>query len=404
MDRVTLVQGRLADPASVNQIVISPTAATLLGLHVGSHVLIGLDRTNASNLFPLLKRLDLTVVGVVVFNHQVIQDDIDKNRTGFLLGTPALARSLGTTGLEGIYSGIQLAGGARYDSSVAGEYARLAAAAPGVGTSNAYDASVIETEAQRAIRPEAIALGVFGVIAALAAILIAVQIISRQLHANASETDVLRSLGAAPLVTRTDGLLGTYVAVAAGGLLAGVTAIGLSPLTLFGPVKVVEPSPGVDFDWRVLGFGVLVVVLILGGATALIAARLAPHRRSTRPPTAERGSTVVRSAMAAGLPAPGVMGLRHALEPGKGRSAVPVRPAIVGTVLALAVLTATLTFGASLDSLVSHPSLYGWNFDYALFSIDGYGPVRSRVTTRWPQPPASTSSTPRSTDRPSGTG
>jgi hypothetical protein len=149
-------------------------------------------------------------------------------------------------------------------------------------------------------------------------------------------------------------------------------AIGLSPLTVFGPVRVVDPSPGVDLDWTVLGFGVLAVVLILGGAAALIAGRLAPHRRS-RP--AERGSAVVRAAMTAGLPAPGVMGLRHALEPGRGRSAVPVRPAIVGTILAMVVLTATLTFGASLDSLVSHSSLYGWNFDYAFFSIDGYGPV-----------------------------
>jgi hypothetical protein len=40
--------------------------------------------------------------------------------------------------------------------------------------------------------------------------------------------------------------------------------------------------------------------------------------------------------------------------------------------------TATLTFGASLSTLISHPSLYGWNFNYALYSIDGYGPVPSR--------------------------
>ena len=48
----------------------------------------------------------------------------------------------------------------------------------------------------------------------------------------------------------------------AGGVLAGATAIVLSPLTLFGPVKVVDPSPGVDLDWTVLGLGVLTVVII----------------------------------------------------------------------------------------------------------------------------------------------
>jgi hypothetical protein len=61
-----------------------------------------------------------------------------------------------------------------------------------------------------------------------------------------------------------------------------------------------------------------------------------------------------------------VTGVRFALEPGRGRSAAPVRSAILGAVLAVAVLTTTVTFGASLDSLVSHPSLYGWNWNYAM--------------------------------------
>jgi hypothetical protein len=34
--------------------------------------------------------------------------------------------------------------------------------------------------------------------------------------------------------------------------------------------------------------------------------------------------------------------------------------------MAVLVVVATVTFGASLDSLVSHPALYGWNWDYML--------------------------------------
>ena len=45
---------------------------------------------------------------------------------------------------------------------------------------------------------------------------------------------------------------------------------------------------------------------------------------------------------------------------------MPVRSAIIGAVLALMVVTTTFTFGASLNSLVSHPALYGWNWDYEL--------------------------------------
>lgn len=65
---------------------------------------------------------------------------------------------------------------------------------------------------------------------------------------------------------------------------------------------------------------------------------------------------------------PAVTGLRFALEPGTGRSAVPVRSAIVGTVLAGLILTATFTFGSSLTTLVSHPALYGWNWNYVVLS------------------------------------
>ena len=63
-------------------------------------------------------------------------------------------------------------------------------------------------------------------------------------------------------------------------------------------------------------------------------------------------------------------GVRFALEPGVGRSSVPVRSAILGGILAVTVVVATVTFGSSLDTLVSHPALYGWNWNY---DIDGGG-------------------------------
>jgi len=68
------------------------------------------------------------------------------------------------------------------------------------------------------------------------------------------------------------------------------------------------------------------------------------------------------------------MGIRFALEPGQGRSAVPVRSALLGSVLALALLVATLTFGSSLQSLISHPALYGWNWSYLLNATNNVPP------------------------------
>jgi ABC-type lipoprotein release transport system permease subunit len=54
-----------------------------------------------------------------------------------------------------------------------------------------------------------------------------------------------------------------------------------------------------------------------------------------------------------------------ALEPGRGRTAVPVRSTIFGASLSLIALAAALSFGASLDHLVTTPGLAGWNWDLA---------------------------------------
>jgi FtsX-like permease family len=379
-DKVTMTAGRPADPARADEVVASVRAAALLHLRVGSRVPVGIW-TDFQKSTRFHAKLDLKVVGIGVFNTQVLQDDIDKDQTGFLLGTPALGREFATCCSDSIYDGLRLAGGSRYDAAVEREYEHLIATSAFYGHGQGqilqvlqvYDTSVIEAEAQRAIRPEAIALGVFGLIAGLAALLIGAQSISRQLRAGAGDAEILRALGAGPAVTMADGLAGVIGAVIAGSLLAAAVAIGLSPFSLFGPVRVVEPGRGVYLDWTVLGFGALVLTLILVAIAAVIAYRQAPHRVAARA-AAGRGSSVVRVAMAAGVPATGVAGLRFALEQGRGRTAVPVRSVMAGAVLAAAVVMATLTFGASLGTLISHPGLYGWNFSYALYSTDGWGP------------------------------
>ena len=76
------------------------------------------------------------------------------------------------------------------------------------------------------------------------------------------------------------------------------------------------------------------------------------------------------------MPVAGVVGVRFALEPGQGRTSVPVRSALMGTVLAVTVVVAALTFAGSLTTLVSHPPLYGWNWDY-MFSTTNDVPPQS---------------------------
>jgi len=380
-DRVTLVQGRLADPARRDEVVMNAQAAHQLGLHIGSTVRLGFNSDAqllspdccSAKATPPKVVVDLHLVGIVVLATTVVQDDVDALGSQVGLFTPALTRQLAQCCATYSSSALRVDGGAREIPVVQAEIdtllgKRLTAAAASAGSGEGGVAAAVAT-AERAIRPEAIALGVFGGIAALAAVLIAAQVIGRQLRLGADDADVLRALGARPVVTAADGLLGILGAVVLGSLLAFAVAVALSPLAPIGPVRPVYPYPGVNFDWTVLGFGLLALVAILGAVSVGLAYRAAPHRQAgRRRGAAARASTLVRTMASAGLPVSSVAGVRLALEPGSGRSAVPVRSAILGAVLAITVVTGTFTFGSSLDTLVSHPSLYGWNWNSMLLS------------------------------------
>ena len=235
--------------------------------------------------------------------------------------------------------------------------------------------SVIEEQGEQAVRPLSLALGVFGVIAGLAALVIGSQSITRLVRRSSSDREVLRALGGGPADTTADGLLGILAAVALGALGAAGVAIAISPLAPLGPVRAVLPAPGVAFDWTVLGAGTGALFAVLAGMAVLSSWWDAPHRRSRRNPGPVRSSVLAERAAATRLPTAAVTGIGFALEPGQGRTAVPVRSAIFGTIVALVVLVSALTFGNSLDALVSHPSLYGWNWDYSLTANVGYGDI-----------------------------
>ena len=126
------------------------------------------------------------------------------------------------------------------------------------------------------MKPEAIALAVFGIIAMAAALLIAVQVIARQLQATDEDIEVLRALGASPAMAMGEGLLGILGAIVLGSLLAAGVAIGLSPLAPIGPVRAVYPAPGIEIDVAVLGFGLL--ALIGGIGAAPLGSPIARHR------------------------------------------------------------------------------------------------------------------------------
>ena len=371
-DRPTIVQGRMANPDRADEIVID-AKGTPPSVHVGEVIPLGFY-TNAQEASPDFGRpgtrpylrINARVVGKAIFSREVVQDDADAGLNGGALFTPALARRLAVCCSKFTESAVQLSGGSRY---VAATEAGIEQVLPRGFPVEFYVTSLTTAKAERAIRPESIALAVFGGIAALATLVIAGQLIGRQLRLGAGDLGTLRALGASPAMTTGDGLPGIVAAVAVGSLLAAVVAIGLSPIAPLGTVRAVYPYQGMAFDWAVLGAGAGALIGVLGLVAVALAYRGAPHRAARRDRRAPaRGSAAARTAASLSLPPSVVEGVRLAVDPGSGRSAVPVRSAILGAALAMIVTVATITFGASLDTLVSHPALYGWNWTYALSS------------------------------------
>ena len=304
------------------------------------------------------------------------QDDAASANSGMLL-TPALTNKLLECCSNDMLSALTLQGGEAHLGAVERE---LRSVLP-KGLPDVYvQLANVEATAQETLRPEAIALAVFGGIAGVASLLIAGQMISRRLRLRADDLDVVRALGADPAMTFWDGLIGTLGAVLIGSVLAVLVALALSPLAPIGAVRPFLPV-GLHADWTVIGLGILCIVVVLTGVAVLASIRSLPgpnRARATRPSS----SRVTTMATRAGLPPPAVTGVRFALEPGAGRSAVPVRSAILATVLAVIVVVATVTFGSSLNTLVNRPALYGWNWTYDMDGGGGLGDVPGQAASR----------------------
>ena len=173
---------------------------------------------------------------------------------------------------------------------------------------------------------ESACLLAFGVAALLAALVLVGQAVARYASAALAELLVLRAVGLTRWQAAASAALAPCLAATAGATLGVAAAIVASGWMPIGMASLSEPNPGISADWLVLGVGWgAAVLLVVAGSAAIAWTGL----RAGSPAPARRSATVA-AAVRAGLPVPAIVGARFALEAGRGRAAVPVRPAIVG--------------------------------------------------------------------------
>ena len=226
-----------------------------------------------------------------------------------------------------------------------------------------------------AIWPQVLGWWLLAGLTALAGMVVLAQALARQAEADAEPYGVYSALGATWRQLAGAGLIATLLVAVAGASIGTALAVLLSPLTPVGLARVAELSTGFTFDTVVLGPG--------PASPSWSCSRWAPGRRSGPPgvPRADgaeaaraspRASRAAMLLAGAGAPPSALIGVRRALERGRGRAAVPVRTAPLGSVLAVTALSAAVVFGASLGHLTSTPALYGQPYD-AWFSPSGSG-------------------------------
>jgi hypothetical protein len=378
--RPIVVTGRLPDEGRAEEVAVDEELAERRGLRVGARYRVAAftrDQLGPAgegrSVAPLGAAADLLVVGVVRYPGDLVPVVTDQDSFlvdgGNLYLTPAWWRRYGSDVANyGIGLAVTLHEGQAGLPRLSASVRRMFGPGAGVETTQGWTGDdAVTTGTRRAIALESAALGAFALLAALAALLLVGQTLGRQIVAEAAESPTLRALG----MTRGQ-LVGVAVVRAvplavAGAVLAVVGAVALSPATPLGVARRAELNPGVAVDPPVLAAGAVAVAVGVLACAALAGWRAGRDQAggldSAQVVGGGRRSRVAAALGAAGLPPAAVTGTRLALEPGRGRTAVPVRSAIAAAAAAVCALTIAVTFGASLVRLVGDPLAYGITWD-----------------------------------------
>jgi len=294
--------------------------------------------------------------------------------------TPAFYRANAAT--LAFYRGtvVRLEHGARDLAAFNAGVDRLAGGRPVQSWPLAFQAANTE----HSIHLQAVALWLLAGLLGVTGALVLAQLVARQAALDSADHPVLGALGMTRAQVSAVTALRAAVLAGAAAAVAVVVAYLVSPLLPLGLARDAEPHPGFALDAAVVGLGALVTASVVAVASVLPAWRAA---RALGRAAADREAPASPSAVAGAIgrssaPVPVVTGVRMALEPGRGRSAVPVRTTVVGAVLAVAALAAALVFGSSLDHLLGNPTLYGvtWDAQVQALSSSDITPALPAVT------------------------
>jgi ABC-type lipoprotein release transport system permease subunit len=370
-----VIAGRLPDPGRDDEALVDRQFLNAYHVHVGDTLhmkMYGPLRRGGPPVWASLPALRVT--GLAFLSDEVSRDQvIDEAR---LILTPAFdARHHQAAAYFGVMAWLH-----HRDADVPAFRTLVQAMVPDEVVEFQTQRQTADT-AERAIRPETVALVAFGVLAAVVTLVVAGPALARRVADGGDDNSTLAAIGLTRR-TRLCGLLMEAVVIAAAGAtLAAGAAAAASPLFPIGPAGNAEPFPGFDANvaWLAAGWGLVTVLL---SAVTMWPAWRATRVHGTTPSRTPPLSWVVRTLARSGARPPAVVGVRMALEPGRDGRAVPLRSALFASIVTLSLLLAVIVFGAGLHRLLADPGSYGWTWD-ASVDLDAADPQLLPVVERY---------------------
>ncbi len=301
--RAIIVAGLRPSPSRAGQVMINEAAARILGAHVGSVIQLRGFRPsqlmavlNNEVLHPTVTLPDVRVTAIIRTSTDLgdsgAPSDVIYTGTGSLFLTaafyhrfagsvaniPGLAFHLdrGLAGLPAFESAVNRLTGHRAQFELGSDDATAAAAA------------------QRGTSLQALALLLFGIVVALAMLVIVGQSVARLAYVASDDLPVLRALGSSRGQLITVALAPGALVAAAGMVLAIPAAYALSVFTPVGLARQAEISPGFSFDAPILLGGAVLLMVLLSARAVLAAQRVVRSQADTTARRPGRGSRIAR--------------------------------------------------------------------------------------------------------------
>jgi ABC-type lipoprotein release transport system permease subunit len=344
-----LVEGRDADPADEHEFVATRHFADTTHMQIGDEVnLVTMTSEEAlAHGFDLSDphgpRLSIKMVGIADGAAQ-----LDDGTPLIYISRALLAEDIG---LSLTLMSVDL----RPDVGLSTLRAELDAA-PQLAALTVEPGELISTEVRNAVQAQARGLWILTAVAAIAAIAVLGQVLTRQVRPSQEERERLSAIGFTRSQILAEATARAVIPIVIGSLLGAFVAVLVSGQFPFGFVRTLEPTPGMRVEWSVVPAGVALFIVGLTMWTVVALAMSGRRRRAMRPSALVDAIATRSGSVTAGI------GVRLAFGR-RSRDRGSVRGSVAGVLLSIAGVVAAVTFGASLVRLVHQPFRYGSNFD-----------------------------------------